>query len=338
MRVVHAIRSDGFAGVERHVALLARAQARAGHDVSVIGGDTLRMRAAVSDPSVELVAASTVRAVRAAVRAAGWADVVHAHMTAAELAAATAHPLSSPPIVVTRHFAGRRGSTSVARATGRLIQRRISAQIAISRYVAEHVEGDSTVVHPGVVEPQRSGAPREKVVLVAQRLEAEKDTDVAIRAFSSSGLSAQGWRLRIAGDGAERDRLLSMLREADLAESAELLGHRDDIEDLMQTSSILLAPCAREGLGLTVLEAMAAGLPVVAAAAGGHLETVGAVPGAALFESGDATAAAAAVRTLAEDEVARTAYARDALAVQRQAFTLDAQQSSTEQVYRRVLA
>ena len=51
---------------------------------------------------------------------------------------------------------------------------------------------------------------------------------------------------------------------------------------------MLLAPCQIEGLGLTVLEAMAAALPVVAVGAGGHLETVGAVAGAALHPPGDA--------------------------------------------------
>ena len=41
---------------------------------------------------------------------------------------------------------------------------------------------------------------REPVVLVAQRLEPEKDTDVAVRAFALSGLAGRGWRLEVAGD------------------------------------------------------------------------------------------------------------------------------------------
>ena len=57
-------------------------------------------------------------------------------------------------------------------------------------------------------EPDRVAAvDRLPVVLVAQRLEREKHTDVAVRAFAASGLADAGWRLKIAGDGALRGEL-----------------------------------------------------------------------------------------------------------------------------------
>ena len=80
MRVVHVIRSDGFAGVERHVAVLARAQAANGDDVVIIGGDRDRMTATLPDGSVELRSGNTVaEALRSLQSAAADADLLCAH-------------------------------------------------------------------------------------------------------------------------------------------------------------------------------------------------------------------------------------------------------------------
>ena len=88
------------------------------------------------------------------------------------------------------------------------MRRRLDAQIAISHAVADAVDGRSTVVHTGVENrPLRDVALRDRVVLIAQRLQPEKRTDVGIRAFAASGLADDGWTLEIAGVGPERGAL-----------------------------------------------------------------------------------------------------------------------------------
>ncbi|MEO7448917.1 MAG: glycosyltransferase, partial [Humibacillus sp.] len=99
----------------------------------------------------------------------------------------------------------------------------------------------------------------------------------------------------------------------------------------------LLAPCRVEGFGLTVLEAMAEALPVIAVAAGGHLETVGSVTGCRLHPPGDSTSAGALLRELARDPVARDDYGSDLQRVQRTHFTPDHQARQTAAVYREVV-
>jgi glycosyltransferase involved in cell wall biosynthesis len=64
---------------------------------------------------------------------------------------------------------------------------------------------------------------------------------------------------------------------------------------------MLLAPAHSDSFGFGVLEAMSAGVPVVACEAGGHLETVGRLPDASLFSAGDAETAACAMRSLLSD-------------------------------------
>lgn len=342
MRIVHAVRSDGFAGVERHISRLAAGQRAAGHHVTVIGGDGPAMAAATGRADVELVAAAdSVRAVASALRDhARDADVVHVHMTAAELAAGLAGALGRrmPPVVTTRHFAAPRGSGALGAPVAALARHRVRAQIAISRYVAAHVDGPTTVVYPGVPLPPSAPAAgdRDRRVLVVQRLEPEKRTDLAIRAFAASHLAADGWELVVAGGGSLREPLQALVAELHLT-SVRFLGHVADVDRLMDEAAVLLAPTPGEGLGLSVLEALSHGLPVVAAGSGGYAETLDGLAADALYPPADADAAGARLRRLALDERARAAYAAAGRARVAELFTVEAQVRATDDVYRGVL-
>src|SRR5699024_5214834 len=141
---------------------------------TVIGGDQERMALALQDSGVRLLPGATVLAVTMGIiSAARDADLVHSHMTAADFAAAVASlaPGRRRPVISTRHFAAPRGQGQSGRAAAEFIAGRISAQIAISRFVAERVEGRSEIVHPGVEAPSVEDTdapvqPREPAVLV----------------------------------------------------------------------------------------------------------------------------------------------------------------------------
>jgi glycosyltransferase involved in cell wall biosynthesis len=271
----------------------------------------------------------------------GGADVVHVHMTAAELAVAVASwPQRAVPVVTTRHFPLPRGRSRRVRIVAGLAASRLKAQISISQYVAEHIEGPSTVVYPGVdVQPDATPAgERDLVLLAVQRLEPEKDTAVAITAFAESGLAKDGWRLEIAGDGSLRNMLAKLTANLGVSDSVRFLGRREDVPQLMARSAMLIAPCAMEGLGLSVLEAMAAGLPTVACATGGHLETLPIEGRSVCFPAGDISAAVLSLRRLATDAALREQLARSGQQRQRTHFTLQTQVSDTDAVYRGVLA
>jgi glycosyltransferase involved in cell wall biosynthesis len=270
--------------------------------------------------------------------------LVHAHMTAAELAAVVA---ARAPVVATRHFAARRGSSAVGAAVGRFIGPRLAAQVAISRFVADRVEGPSTVVHPGVpTVPRADGdgsgtgagaAERRPVVLMAQRLEAEKRTDVALRMWAASGLADDGWELHLAGDGALRPDLEALAGDLGLAGSVRFLGARSDMDRLLSTAGIFFAPRGDEPYGLSVVEAMAHGTPVVAGRGGGHDETVGAADGAVLVPPDDVPAAGAALARLARDPGRRAAYGEELRALQQRRFGPEQHADGIAAVYLAVL-
>jgi glycosyltransferase involved in cell wall biosynthesis len=338
MRVAQCIRSDAFAGAERYVANLAAGLAAQGCDVVVIGGAPDRMGAALLPTGVAWLASTTTPTVVRRLVGARPFDIVHAHMTAAELAAVAASPVIRAPIVATRHFAARRGASPAARVMGRVVTSRLAGQLAISDFVAARIEGPSTVVRPGTAaRPATDESGRRPVVLLAQRLEPEKRSELALYAWQASGLSETGWTLRIAGDGHERGGLQELAERLGIAGSCEFLGQRTDIGTLLAQASIFLAPRPDEPYGLSVVEAMAAGLPVVAAAGGGHLETVGRADGAALYPPADTVAAGRLLADLAGDPARRATYGAALREIHRRHFTVEAQVAATLDVYRDLL-
>jgi glycosyltransferase involved in cell wall biosynthesis len=342
MRVLHVIHSDAFSGVERHVAVLAGAQAAAGHDVVVIGGDPTAMADAAANPDVRLTPGGTLTEVAGSLRRyARGADLVHTHMTVSEVAGLLSPRRGRAPVVSTRHFADRRGTGRLgllAPVASPLLNRGLAAQIAVSRYVAEHIDGPSHVVYAGVPDQDAPDpSSRGRVVLLAQRLEPEKRSSVALRAFAASDLARSGWRLDIAGKGTERRSLERLAASLGLTSRVvRFLGSRRDVPQLMAQAGLLIATRPDEAYGLSVLEAMACGLPVIATGAAGHLETLGLLDAPALFPPDDVGAAASQLRRLADDPVERDRLALAARTLQRSRFTPEAQQRATDEVYRRV--
>lgn len=124
----------------------------------------------------------------------------------------------------------------------------------------------------GVREKLGAGA-GDVVVLTAARLVREKGHPVLLRALTGIApeLRPQVW---LAGDGPEAEHLARMVEELGLGRWVQLLGFRTDIPRLMKAADVLCHPSRREGAPNGVLEAMVAGLPVVAADASGTSELV----------------------------------------------------------------
>lgn len=336
MRIAHLVCTEAFAGVERYVADVGVAQADAGHEVTVLGGSGPEMQRAMDAAPVRWEPASSIwSAQRALVRV--DADLLHVHMTAAEIAAVSTKPIHRLPIVSTLHFAHARGNGRRRAVLYRGMRRCLDAQVAISAFVARESGEECEVILNGVPWdlPER---PRHRVVLVAQRLEAEKDTALALRAWAMSGLGSGGWRLEIAGRGSQRDSLAALATELGVAGSVTLLGFVTDAKERMASCSIFLATAVAESFGLSVVEAMAAGTAVVLSDSGAHMETAGAVGDDGLFATGSASACARRLTRLAEDVEFRARYG---LALRRKwetDFQISEHCARLERVYERVVA
>lgn len=328
LHIVHVVCTDAFAGVERYVRTSAICLTKSGSRVTVVGGAEASMRSTLEVSGVDWMPGRTVPEALRSLRRVRHPDVINTHMTQADFAGVIAGTLRRVPVVSTRHFASTRGSSAWSRIVAAGIRRIVASQLAISEFVAENVEGSTTVVHTGVEDVETQTGEREAVVLVLQRLEAEKHTEVALRAWARVA-DHSGWRMLVAGEGSELDELRGLASALGITASVDFLGFQTDADALLRRASVLLAPTPREGLGLAVIEAMAHGLPVVACGAGGHLETVGGVDDAALFDPGDSAEAAAQLTRLMRDQAGRERYGAALRARQRTQFSLREQTEAT---------
>ncbi|HWB13979.1 MAG TPA: glycosyltransferase [Pirellulales bacterium] len=155
------------------------------------------------------------------------------------------------------------------------------------------------------------------VIVQVARLNALKDHLTAVRAFERIHASLPEARLLIVGEGEEREAIEAEVGKRSLAEYVRLAGLRKDVPRLVGASDLLWLTSVSEGIPLTLIEGMAAGLPVVATDVGGVSEVVEPNESGLLSPAGDDEGVAQAVLKLARDPALRQ---RLALAGKRRAF------------------
>ena len=357
LHIVQIVCTQRHAGVENYVARLSSALVRRGHRVSVL---TRLPSAIFLSDDVESFDIENWREGARVLRSLKDVDVVNSHLTEADTAAVWGLRGRSTPLVSTHHFASPRWSSQdgqgsamlrfrwrrrdsspgpVLRALRTRVDERIDLEVAVSDFVARGIgRSDETVLTGVEVQgPLPSVDEREKKVVVLQRLEPVKSTKIALEAWDMSSARSKGWFLEIHGEGSERDSLIEEVRRRGLQDSVTVLGRCETAGDLLRSASLLLAPAVGDPFPLTVLEAMSFGVPVVAAASGGHLESLGRVPGSALFPPGDSRRCAELMQTLLEDPGSRQALAIAQRAEQIDNFSLESMAERFEKVYRNLI-
>jgi glycosyltransferase involved in cell wall biosynthesis len=106
------------------------------------------------------------------------------------------------------------------------------------------------------------------------RLDAVKNLGVMIHALASARALNAAYRLVLVGDGPERSALEDLAAGLGVRDAVTFTGYRPDVRRLLSGFDLFLNSSVHEGVSLTILEAMAAGLPVVATAVGGTPEVV----------------------------------------------------------------
>ncbi|MCX7819240.1 MAG: glycosyltransferase [Kiritimatiellae bacterium] len=159
------------------------------------------------------------------------------------------------------------------------------------------------------------------IAVVVGRLDAAKRVDDVLGAFAAVGADVAA-RLVVIGDGPDRERIQALVRSFGVQERVELLGWRDDAAELMWGADLLIHASEREGLSNAILEAMAAGLPVVATKSGGTAEAVEDGLTGRLVDCGDRAAMAAAIGELLRDRALASRLGAAGAARVRERFTV----------------
>jgi glycosyltransferase involved in cell wall biosynthesis len=209
-------------------------------------------------------------------------DVVHSHNTKPLLYAAPAARLAGTRRVLhTRHgqrFGASRRDTLLFRLAASLADRVVcvsndSARLSRREGVAVHriatVWNGIDVRRFGYLGPAALGP-----AVMVGRLSPEKDVGTLLRAAACVVRTDPAFRLEIAGDGPCRSELERLACQLELGEKVRFLGEVKDIPTFLARASLFVLPSLTEGISLTLLEAMARGLPVVATRVGGNPEVV----------------------------------------------------------------
>jgi glycosyltransferase involved in cell wall biosynthesis len=133
------------------------------------------------------------------------------------------------------------------------------------------------------------------------RLSPEKDIGNLLQAIALLCRECPGFRLDIAGDGPCAQALRQMAADLVLSKCVKFLGEIRDIPALLGRASLFVLPSISEGISLTLLEAMARGLPVIATRVGGNPEVVAEGETGILVPARDAAAMAAAILQIHRD-------------------------------------
>jgi sugar transferase (PEP-CTERM/EpsH1 system associated) len=276
--------------------------------------------------------------------------IVHTHRWGTLLEGLVAARMAGVPIVV--H--GEHGTMEL-RAHNRLVQRcvwgRVDRVLSVSSMLAERMSREVgfpldriTTIRNGVDLARFSGGSREigrrtlgldsedLVIGTVGRLVAVKNQAMLLEALAL--VRAQGVRFKavLAGEGPLLDDLQAQAARLGLSDRVLLAGNRRDVPDMLAAYDVFVLSSLSEGLSNVILEAMAAGLPVVATDVGGAGELVQPDRTGILVSSNDAEAMAAALLKLVRSPETRLAMGGAARA-SAEHFSLDAMIRQYERVY-----
>ena len=132
-----------------------------------------------------------------------------------------------------------------------------------------------------------------------------------LRAFAQA--RQHGWQLQLVGDGPRLGELQQLIDELDLTEVVHLLGRRDDVPELLGSADLFaFSTTAAEGFGIALVEAMAAGLPVIASDVPACREVLAEGAAGLLVPAGDVQAWTSALQELMAQPKTRQQLARAA--------------------------
>jgi glycosyltransferase involved in cell wall biosynthesis len=281
VKVMHVHRIRGIGGSERHLLTLLPALAERGFEPVLVGLDdpawdpvdfygSLRVPAIRIPSGRDVDPLLLVRLVHSL-----RADVVHTHLVHADAYGGVAAKLRGARLVSTKHNDDpfRVGPfRHVERGLCRLADKVVTITDALRDFTVERVgvaPRKVETIHYGLddlpeawgVNPPDEVPEDARILLAVSRLTAQKGIDVAVRALP---LLPKDTVLVVLGEGPERAVLEPLARELGVERRVFLAGRVPDVAAWLRRASVLVHPARWEGFGLAVLEAMLAGLPVVA--------------------------------------------------------------------------
>lgn len=221
------------------------------------------------------------------------ADIVHTHNHSVWLYGGIAAKIANVPLVHTEHTSPHYNVKrwyKIERYLSLVTNKITAVSQSISSFMIEkeHITADKIeVIHNGIdcesyqvkidkAEKRKELGIREKDLVIGNvaRFFPNKDQECLLKAFRIVSDRVPESKLLIAGDGPLKNSLFQLREELKLKDNVQFLGNRRDIPELLKVFDVFALSSIKEGLPITILEAMASGLPVVATDVDGNPEVV----------------------------------------------------------------
>jgi glycosyltransferase involved in cell wall biosynthesis len=362
MKILQICSARELGGGERHLADLANGLARRGHEVYAAVIPSSPLLAGLSSVPTKNIAELPMRNslnVATGLKLARLVrqheiDIVHAHVARDYPLAALATRRTDARLVLTRHV------LFPLNRIHRLTLRRTARVIGVSQAVTQGLRAQGifdpdtiVLIHNGIdvdrfAKGREDFAPREqsmnkklRVGMIAHLAPIKGQEDFIRAAAIVRGLR-DDVEFIIAGEdkshnGEHRQSLEDLIDQLKLNQQVRLPGWVEDISELLSTFDLFVSPARSEPFGLSIVEAMAAGVPVLATMSEGAQEIIEDDQTGRLAPIGDVEALAKGISELLSDSKERIRLSGNARRGVRERFSLDQMLSATEQVYREVL-
>ena len=289
----------------------------------------------------------------------GRFDVVHAHLAPADLVGRAAAWMAGVPVRVTTEHGKGLWKSGARLLVERMLNGITDARICVSRDIMEirrareHTPANKLVYIPNAVDPEQFGRPArgrdavmaefgwpagDPLVLSVGRIVKEKDYPLLIEAFTAMAAKVPRARCIIAGDGDRMDEVRAVVKKNGMEDRIALPGTRNDVSDLLSAADLFVLSSEREGLPVSLLEAMAAGTAIVTTDVGGVGEAVIEGESALMVMHGDASALASAMERVLTDAVLREKLINNASRAVEERFSMNSAASTLGDLYERLVA
>lgn len=359
LRVLHVEGGANYYGGARQAAFLAEGLARRGHhNIMVCPRDSLTARRMAALPlqlhTLPLRGDADVMLVPQLIRVlrAEKPDILHLHSRRGpEIFGAIAGRLCGVPVVYSRRV-DHREPRPVTALKYRLYDRVVAISACIAqvlresgvpeqkiRVVRSAFTAEATTPNARDILCGGFGLPLDSFVIgvVAQLIE-RKGHVVLLNAVPKLLRELPQLQILLFGKGALEPRLREQIAAAGLGRVVHLAGYREDLPQLLPGLDLLVHPAYAEGLGVSLLQASSAGVPIIASRAGGIPEAVRDGVNGLLVPPRDVSALAEAIRTLAHDEPRRLAMGEAGRSMVAAEFSVDAMVEGNLRVYHELLA
>ena len=179
--------------------------------------------------------------------------------------------------------------------------------------------------------------PSAELVVVFSRLNQMKGIQYFLEAAMTLSGSFPNARFLIVGDGGSRSELEEQACRMGLGQRAVFTGFRKDVPELLSEAAVSVLPSLSEGLSNSLLESMAAGVPVVATRVGGNPEVIEHGVTGLLVPPRDSAALAAAIRRLLEDKDLAASFGQAGIQRVARLFSIERSVRETEHLYQKLL-